>query len=70
MRLYINGKSTCTIRMYAEAKAVANTGAHTEISFNSPNGELRTDRILPSKYVVDDALAGIEFVSALERMDK
>lgn len=52
--------------MYTEAQAVADTGAETVIR---SLGDKMT-RILPRNYVVDDALAGIEFVSALEGMDK
>lgn len=66
MRLYIDGKNTRTIRMYTEAQVVADTGAETVIR---SLGDKMT-RILPRNYVVDDALAGIEFVSALEGMDK
>jgi hypothetical protein len=66
LRLYVDGRNTRTIRMYTEAQVVADTGADTMIR---SVGDKMT-RILPRKYVVDDALAGIEFVSALEGMDK
>ena len=67
MRLYIDGKNTRTIRMYAEAQVVADTGADTMLVqfYPYPKAPTRT-MILPRNYVVDDALAGIEFVSALE----
>jgi hypothetical protein len=66
MRLYVDGKSARTITLYVEAQIVADTGADTMIR---SAGDKMT-RILPRNYVVDDALAGIEFVSAMDRMDK
>lgn len=66
MRLYINGKNTRTIRMYTEAQLVADTGAEVEISLRHTDGRLLKTRILPSRAILDDALAGIEFVTAIE----
>lgn len=69
MRLYINGKNTRTIRMYTEAQVVADTGAQAIVHHKNPSGAgiLRT-LILPRKSVVDDALAGIEFVTAIDKV--
>ena len=67
MRLYIDGKNTKTIRMYAEAQVEADKGADVVIKypeiFTRP---MKETRVLPRVAVVDDALAGIEFVSALK----
>jgi hypothetical protein len=65
MRLYINGKNTRTITLYTEAQIVADTGADVELQAPYAAGTRKT-RILPRNYVVEDALAGIEFVSAME----
>jgi hypothetical protein len=70
MRLYIDGKNTRTIRMYTEAQVVADTGAETVIMTLSYLGAPDYIDVPPRASVVDDALAGIEFMSALERRDK
>jgi hypothetical protein len=54
------------VRMYSEAQAIAETGAEVEVSVRHTDGRLLKTRILPSKAAIGDALAGIEFVSALE----
>lgn len=69
MRLYINGKNTRTIRMYTETQLVADTGAEVEISVRHTDGRLLKTRILPSRAILDDSLAGIEFVSAVDLPD-
>lgn len=66
MRLYIDGKNTRTIRMYTEAQIVADTGAETVIGTLSYLGAPEYIDVPPRKSVVEDVLAGIEFVSALE----
>lgn len=66
MRLHVDGRNVRTIRMYAEAQAVADTGADTLVVSKTLTGVKKSERILPRKYVVDDSLAGIEFVTAIE----
>ena len=68
MRMHVDGSGPGkTITMYTEAQVVADTGAQVVVHHKNPSGAgvLRT-LILPRKSVVDVALAGIEFVSALE----
>lgn len=66
MRLHVDGRNVKTIRMYAEAQIVADTGAETVIAIKHPNGPIENIDVPPRLSVVNEALAGIEFLSAID----